>query len=108
MNQDWQNFLTTQGAQIQDGVVHHFGNAAAERAAARDGAVLCDLSQFGTLKVSGEEAQGFLHNLFSSDVNALTPQHASYSSFNTAKGRALATFLIWRSGAEFFLHLPRS
>jgi tRNA-modifying protein YgfZ len=108
MNQDWQNFLTTQGAQFQDGAVQHFGDAAAERIATRDGTVLCDLSQFGVLKVSGTEAQGFLHNLFSSDVNALTPQHAQPGSFNTAKGRALATFLIWRNPAEFFLHLPRS
>ncbi|MBU0623048.1 MAG: folate-binding protein YgfZ [Gammaproteobacteria bacterium] len=108
MNANWQNFLTTQGAQIQDGVVQHFGDAAAERIATRDGTVLCDLSQFGVLKVSGEEAQGFLHNLFSCDVNALTPQHALPGSFNTAKGRALATFLIWRNPAEFFLHLPQS
>jgi folate-binding protein YgfZ len=106
MNQDWQNFLTTQGAQMQDGVVQHFGDAAAERVAARDGTVLCDLSQYGVLKVSGEEAQGFLHNLFSSDVNSLTPLLALRSSFNTAKGRALATFLIWRTPTEFFLHLP--
>lgn len=106
MNQDWQNFLTTQGAQIQDCVVPQFGDAAAERIATRDGTVLCDLSQFGVIKVSGDEAQGFLHNLFSSDVNALTPQHALPSSFNTAKGRALATFLIWRTPTEFFLQLP--
>jgi len=108
MNQDWQNFLSTQSAQLQDGVAHDFGDAAAERVAARDGTVLCDLSQFGILKVHGEEAQGFLHNLFSSDVTALTPQKAEYSSFNTAKGRALATFLIWRTGTEFFLQLPQS
>lgn len=108
MNPDWQQFLTTQGAQIQDGAVQHFGDAAAERIATRDGTVLCDLSQFGVLKVSGEEAQSFLHNLFSSDVNALTPQHALPSSFSTAKGRALATFLIWRNPAEFFLQLPIS
>jgi folate-binding protein YgfZ len=108
MNQVWQDFLTAQGAYINDGVVQHFGDAAAERIATRDGTVLCDLSQFGILRVSGEEAQGFLHNLFSSDVNALTPQQALPSSFNTAKGRALATFLIWRNPAEFFLHLPHS
>src|SRR5487761_2103314 len=104
MNPDWQNFLAAQGAQIQDGVVQHFGNAAAERIATRDGTVLSDLSQFGIIKVSGEEAKGFLHNLFSSDVNALTPQHALPSSLNTAKGRALATFLIWRNETEYFLH----
>jgi folate-binding protein YgfZ len=108
MNQDWQNFLTSQNAQIQDGVVQHFGDAAAERIATRDGTVLCDLSQFGVLKTSGEETQGFLHNLFSSDVNALNAQHALPSSFNTAKGRALATLLIWRNATEFFLQLPRS
>lgn len=108
MNQDWQNFLTTCGARIQDGAVLDFGDAPAERIATRDATVLCDLSHFGVIKVYGDEAQGFLHNLFSSDVNALTPQHALPSSFNTAKGRALATFLIWRSPTEFFLHLPLS
>ncbi len=106
MNQDWQNFLTTHGAHIENGAVQNFGDAAAERAAAHDGTVLCDLSQFGIIKASGEDAQNFLHNLFSSDVNGLTPQRASYSSFNTAKGRALATFLIWRGETALFLHLP--
>lgn len=106
MNQDWQNFLTTQGARLQDGVVQDFGDAAAERAAARDGTVLCDLSQFGVLKISGDDAQDFLHNLFSSDVKALLPGGVQHSSFNTAKGRALATFLIWRTAADYFLHLP--
>ncbi len=108
MNQDWQQFLATQGAQIHDGVVQHFGDAAAERIATRDSTVLCDLSQFGAIKVFGEEAQGFLHNLFSSDVNALTPQQALHSSFNTAKGRVLATLFIWRSQQELFLQLPHS
>lgn len=108
MNQDWKIFLDAQHARIQDGVVQHFGDAAAERIATRDGTVMCDLSQFGILKVSGDDTQGFLHNLFSSDVNALTPQQALYSSFNTAKGRTLATFLIWRNDNEFFLHLPQS
>lgn len=108
MNHDWQNFLATQGAQMQDGVVQHFGDAAAERIATRDGTVLCDLSQFGVIKVSGEEAQGFLHNLVSSDVNGITPGLAQLSSLNTAKGRALATVFIWRNETEFFLQLPQS
>ncbi len=109
MNQDWQNFLTSQGADIQDGVVQHFGDATAERLAARDGTVLCDLSQFGVLRVTGEDAATFMHSLFSSDVKALTPGRAQYSSFNTAKGRALATFLITCHGPmEFLLYLPNS
>ncbi len=108
MNQDWQNFLTTQGAQLQEGVVQQFGDAAAERLAARDGTVLCDLSHFGALRVAGEEAQAFLQNLLSSDVKAVSPAQAQLSSFSTAKGRMLATFLIWQSGADYYLQLHRS
>jgi folate-binding protein YgfZ len=107
-NSDWQTFLETQGAQIEDGVAQDFGAVADERIATRDGTVLCDLSQFGILKVSGEDAQSFLHNLCSNDIKAITPNLAQLNSLNTAKGRVLATFLVWQNGAEYFLHLPIS
>jgi len=107
MNPDWQNFLQRQHAHLQDGVALHFGGAKDELAAAQNGVVLCDLSQFGTLKVSGEDAQSFLQNMFSSDVREVGAAQAQISSLNTAKGRMLATFLIWQTGADYFLHLPR-
>jgi len=108
MNQVWQNFLTQHDAAIQEGVVQHFGNSQAELIAARDGTIVCDLSQFGTIKVSGEEAQKFLQNLLSNDINAVNASTAQLSSFNSAKGRMLTTFMIWQSGADYFLQLPRS
>ena len=108
MNQDWQNFLSQQGAQIQDGVVQHFGDLHNELIATRDGTVLCDLSQFGTIKVSGEEAQKFLQNLLSNDINTINLKTAQLGSFNSPKGRMLATFLIWQQGADYYLQLPRS
>ncbi len=108
MNQTWQEFLATQHAQFQDGAVIHFGDAAGELREAQTGTVLCDLSQFGVLKVSGEDSQSFLQNLLSSDVKAVTPARAQPSSFNTPKGRMLAAFFIWQSGADYFLQLPRS
>lgn len=86
--------------------MHHFGDAAAERLAARDGTVLCDLGQFGLLKVSGDEAQSFLQNLLSNDIKAVTPGQAQLSSLNTAKGRVLATLLVWQTGADYYLQLP--
>ena len=89
-------------------MVQHFGDSAGERVAAQNSTVLCDLSQFGTLKVSGEDAQTFLQNMLSSDVHEVSDQHAQISSLNGPKGRMLATFLIWRTGADYFLHLPRS
>ncbi len=108
MNQLWQDFLQQQGAEIQDGIVQHFGDAPAELTASRDSTVLCDLSQFGTLKVSGVDALSFLQNMLSSDVSETSAQHAQISGLNSPKGRMLASFLIWRTGADYFLHLPRS
>ena len=54
MNQDWQNYLTQQGAQLHEGEVRDFGNLQAELLAARDSTIVCDLSQLGTIKVAGE------------------------------------------------------
>lgn len=108
MNTDWQNFLTEHHAHIADGVVQHFGDQDAELDATAHHTVLCDLSQFGTLRVSGEDAQAFLQNLLSNDIRNVDGTHAQLSSFNTAKGRMLAVFLIWREGEDYFLQLPRS
>ena len=107
MNTDWKNFLATQGAYILDGVVSDFGDADAERLATRDNTVLCDLSQFGTLRVSGEEAEAFLQSMLSNDISEASDTRAQLSSLNTAKGRMLATFLIWRENGDYLLQLPR-
>jgi folate-binding protein YgfZ len=108
MNSDWQDFLTRHGATISSGVAQHFGDGVAELKDAAHGDVLCDLGQFGTLRVSGEEAQTFLQNLLSNDIREVTPGRAQLSSLNTAKGRMLASLLIWRDGDDYLLQLPRA
>lgn len=108
MNQDWQKFLVQHGAQIQEGIVQHFGDHQTELLAARDDTVLCDLSQFGTLKVTGEEAQGFLQNLLSSDVKLISAKQAQLSSLNSPKGRMMASFLAWQGGTDYFLQVHGS
>ena len=107
MNQDWHDFLTQHGAILAADMVQRFGDSAAELQATEQGTVLCDLSQFGTLRVSGEEAQSFLQNLLSNDIREISATRAQLSSFNTAKGRMLATMLIWREGEDYLLQLPR-
>ncbi len=114
MNQEWQNFLMQQGAQFQDGaqiqdhIVQDFGNLQAELLAARDGTILCDLSQFWTIRVTGEEAQKFLQNLLSNDISLVNSKTSQLSSFSNPKGRMLATFLIWQQASDYMLQLPRS
>ncbi len=107
MNPDWHSFLIRQGATIAADAVRHFGDPAAELDAAAHSTVVCELGQFGTLRVSGEDAQSFLQNLLSNDIRAVGARRAQISSFNNAKGRMLATLLIWRDGDGYLLQLPR-
>lgn len=102
MQPDWQAFLTAQGAIIEDGVVQRFGNSIKPADTA-----LCDLGQFCTLRASGSDAKSFLQNLLSNDINEVNQGQAQTSSFNSAKGRMLATFLIWQEGDDYLLQLPR-
>lgn len=74
----------------------------------RNDAALCKLEQFSTLRVGGADAESFLQNLLSNDIREVSATRAQFSSFNTAKGRMLATFLIWRDGDDFLLQLPAS
>jgi hypothetical protein len=94
MTTDWQNFLVQHGATIEAGVVQHFGDSAAELNATAHSTVLCDLSKFGTLRVSGN------------DIQEVGTSRAQLSSLNTAKGRLLAALLIWREGDDYLLQLP--
>ncbi|MGA7750196.1 MAG: folate-binding protein, partial [Gallionella sp.] len=107
MNPDWHNFLAQHGALIEAGVVQHFGDIAAELNATEKNTVFCDLSQFGRLRVAGEDSQSFLQNLLSNDIHEVSSARAQLSSFNTAKGRMLATMLIWREGDGYLLQIPR-
>jgi len=68
----------------------------------------CELAHFGLIRFSGAEAQTFLHNQLTCDVGALAPSTSTYGSYCTPKGRVLATFLLWRSGEDFFMQLPSS
>jgi tRNA-modifying protein YgfZ len=107
MNPEWRNFLTRLGATIDKDTVQRFGDIADELSATAHDTVLIDLSQFGTLRISGEEAQSFLQNLLSNDILEVSSTRAQLSSFSTAKGRMLATMLVWREGDDYLLQLPR-
>ncbi len=105
MNQEWTAFLATQGL-AADGA-EHFGRPAAELQAACAGAVSVPLVDLGLIRVSGEDAAGFLHNLMTNDIQGIDAGSARVAGFCTAKGRLLAIFLIWREGSDYLLMLPQ-
>jgi len=108
MNSQWQDFLQQQGATINGGIVQHFGDPATERIASAQSSILCDLNQFGILRIAGTDAQAFLQSLLSNDIREVNDAQAQRSSLSTAKGRLLATLLVWHSQGNYFLQLPHS
>lgn len=107
MNSPWFDFLTARGARFDRGLVASFGAAATEQAAARDAAVLCDLSAFALLRVAGPDATEFLQGQFTNDVAALGRDAWQYGAWCSPKGRMLANFVVMRSGeASYDLLLP--
>jgi hypothetical protein len=103
----WLAKLAARGAAVEGQRVLHFGDPAAERLAARDDTIVCDLSHLGTITATGADAEAFLQGQLSNDVRQLGDGRAQFSSYNTPKGRMLACLLAYRAGAAICLQLPR-
>lgn len=58
--------------------------------------------EWGVLTFEGADAATFLHAQLSSDVAAMAPGAVAWTSYNSAKGRMLATLLLWRRTPEAF------
>lgn len=109
MNPSWSDYLAARGASFDHGGVASFGAPDSELAAARDAAIVCDLSASSVLRIAGPDAAAFLQGQFTDDVAALRPGAAEYGAWCSPKGRMLANFLIRRSGESTFeLLLPQS
>ena len=105
---DWTAFLLARGASFDADAVSAFGDAARERVASRDAAVVCPLGPLGALSVSGPDAASFLQGQFSNDVTALAPGGGQLSAWCSPKGRVLANFTLrCIAGDHFELLLPR-
>ncbi|MBK9616183.1 MAG: folate-binding protein YgfZ [Uliginosibacterium sp.] len=98
MHPKWLDFLNVQcpTARIERGNQVCFS---------RSGAGLCPLTHLGVIRVDGEEAASFLHNITSNDIKKLPVGGVQWNSLNSAKGRMLASFLVWRDEAGFGLIL---
>ncbi len=59
-------------------------------------AARADLPTLAMLELAGADAGDFLHGQLSSNVKALAVDAAHYASYNSAKGRMLATLIVWR------------
>ncbi len=67
-----------------------------------DKAVWCTAPELGLLAITGPDAEDFLQGQLSGDIEQLAPGALQLSSYNSAKGRMLATLLLWREGSGSF------
>jgi tRNA-modifying protein YgfZ len=102
MTSPWIEFLTREGAILQDSSIRF---AATEPVPARDATVVVPLLHLGLIRSTGTDSATFLHNLLSNDVRKLADDAVQWNSFNTPKGRMLASMLLWREPEGHMLAL---
>ncbi|MEO8847556.1 MAG: folate-binding protein [Casimicrobiaceae bacterium] len=69
------------------------------------GAFWARLPELAAIDVDGADARDFLHGQLSSDVKTLAIGDAQYTSYNSPKGRMLATLVVWRRAESRFCML---
>jgi folate-binding protein YgfZ len=90
MNPFWTDLLAREGAVIDTHTVRFENDVRVG-----EQTIAVPLVHLGVIRSSGADSAVFLHNLFSNDVKKLGPDAAQWNSFNSPKGRMLASFLIW-------------
>src|SRR5690606_7029573 len=90
----WTEHLATLGATLGDASLH-FADAASEARAATEKTIAVPLLHLGTIRSVGPDSAVFLHNLVSNEVKKLEADAAEWNSFNSPKGRMIASFLMW-------------
>jgi len=93
MNTDWNDFLK-----------QHVDMATAT---AQADCALSDLSQFGWIRVEGDDARTLLQGQLTNDINLVTPQQAQLSAMCNPKGRIFSTFLAFERDDAIYLQLQR-
>jgi len=108
MNSVWQTYLRKQHAVIENNCVIHFGDSTTELKDTQTGTVMTDLSHYGLIRFSGDDAPTFLQSQLSCDIREINLQKAQYGSYCTPKGRVLASFLLYQHNDNYFMQLPAS
>ncbi len=90
----WTEHLAHLGATLGEHAVT-FAEPATEARTAGTATIAVPLLHLGLIRAAGPDSAAFLHNLVSNEVNKLEPDTAAWNSFNSPKGRMIASFLMW-------------
>ncbi|AXE30966.1 hypothetical protein DK842_14380 [Chromobacterium phragmitis] len=103
MDAFWNDWLVGHGLRRDESGEASLEEHMAQLAALENGSTLAPLYNFAVIRVEGEDAQTFLQGQLSNDIRDVSESRAQYSTYSTAKGRMLASFLIWAHGGAYYL-----
>ncbi len=106
MQTDWQAFLAQNGAEFEDNRLVHFGNPERELRMVLGGNIICDLSHYALLAISGTDSDNFLHSQFINDVQSLDENHSQLNGYCNPKGRLIANFRVFKRNETTYLRFP--
>jgi tRNA-modifying protein YgfZ len=106
MNTEWSAFPEQAGTRLAADRVADFGYPDSEARAALTGNIRCDLSHWGLIAARGPDTEAFLQGQLTCDVRQVTPAHSLLGAFCSPKGRALASFRLFRRDEAYLLELP--
>lgn len=106
MNSEWEQFLSSNNAKIENGTVIGFDHSLSEEQDAYSNIVLADLSHYALIEASGDDVVEFLQGQFSNDIKLVTEKLGQLSAYCNPKGRILANFRIFKRKNSYFLRLP--
>ncbi|QDH60076.1 CAF17-like 4Fe-4S cluster assembly/insertion protein YgfZ [Pandoraea pnomenusa] len=96
MTSQWRDLLPQAAAASSTELSLDADALAAQFDALRNGSFVSLASDTGLIAVNGADAAAFLHGQLTNDVERLAPAQARLAGYCSAKGRLLATFLMWR------------
>ncbi|WP_455211582.1 CAF17-like 4Fe-4S cluster assembly/insertion protein YgfZ [Kaarinaea lacus] len=105
--QDWLEFLTKEGAIIENDKVSHFKDHEKDLSALRTQTIIASLDDYAVIKVAGDDNMDFLQNQFSNDVRLVNETHSQLNAYCSPKGRVLSLFRVIKQENTYFLLLPQ-
>lgn len=108
MNNDWKNYLLSKGAQHTEENAFRFDDDASSNLKADNTDIICDLSQFSTLVIAGDDATDFMQGQFTNDTEKVDDNNSQLNAFCNNKGRMIANFRLFRYQQNYFFSLKNT
>lgn len=105
MNEQWQDFLQKNGAQVENGMVSNFSTEEFDFQQINQKTILVDLSHRHLIKASGADTKDFLQGQFCNDVANVNESHSQLSAYCTPKGRILANFRLYQATDDYYMSM---